>query len=269
MWKIIPINDSNGIVFDRFDAFYNIAKAMKGCHTFYLSKEDSMMYGINEEFFCIRYVPIQFDVLPIPASLVFKILSIDAGLVEKYKSFVFYPEAPWMMLPTINREQHKNLYNPIYNGIDWLLVDNQNNPVDFINLYSVDNDKQGTYGITVRNVIDKINQMKIAQMYLSEGTYFGDKQNDPLIQEIFANKASMGAKYMRLTGMNGKNYGFMIFKNLFNMNKSDNLTIVINDRLDNINLFQVTFITRKKKSPLPPDVLPIYTEFTTATFVNI
>lgn len=269
MWRIIPINISNGILFDRFDAIIKIARTMKGCHTFYLSKEDSKIYGCNEQFYCIHAIDIVQDILPIPASIVFKILCIDEAMVELYKSFIWYPEAPWMMLPTATVANHNVCYNPVFDTAQgkWVMLNHDGTTVDFLNLYGIDTD-MGVMGIHVDNIITMVNNMKALEPYLGERQFFGDKDKDPLIQEVFTNKASEGCRYMRLTGINGKNYGFMLFKNLFNMNKADNLTIIIRDRLDNPALYQATFITTKKKSPIP-DVLPQHIERTHVMFMNI
>lgn len=266
MWRVNPINPSNGIVFERFDAIYNIARTMKGCHVYYLCKEDGCLYGCNEDYFCIRVVTLNTDIVPIPSSLVFKLLTIDQKVVQHYRSFIFYPDNPWMMVPTDTLPYHGS-YKCLYSEECWEVYNQNNEKVDYIDLLGVDTN-EGVKGIYVNNIVEMVNSMKRLQLYLGESQFFGNQEQNPLIQEVFANKASEGCKYMRLTGINGKNYGFMLFKNLFNMNKADNLTIVIRDRLDNPTLYQATFITSKKKSPVP-DVLPQYLEKTYVMFLNI
>ena len=61
-----------------------------------------------------------------------------------------------------------------------------------------------------------------------------------IVQDVFANKASMGEKYLDLR-YNNMSFGFFLFKNLFSFNKNDLLTIEARKRVDNNKIFELKF----------------------------
>ena len=264
MWKQIPINPSRAVVFRRFDTICAIAKVMKGCHCYYLSAEDMRLYGANENYFNLHAIDLPAD-LVIPISMNFRLNTIDYGLLPIYKDFVLYLDHPWVMLPLATIDQHTS-YTMAYvdEDIGWTVLDKDGYKVDHLNLYGVNTDN----AITAQTVVQMVYRKKLIEPLLGEKQLFGDMEKSELIQTVMNTKASEGARYMSLTNMNGKRYGFMLFKNLFSLNKADQLTIIIRDRLDNPNLYEATFITSKKKSPIQ-DILPNYTEYVYTMFINI
>jgi hypothetical protein len=199
-------------------------------------------------------------------NLTFRLSTINQDIVNYHKDFIFYPEASWMMLPLSTITEHYK-YRPMYIGNSdraWIMVDEQGNEVDHINLYGVDT----TFAIGINILPNMVANRRAILPFLGEQQFFANKEKDELIQEVFANKTTQGTRYMRLTNINGKGYGFMLFKNLFSLNKNDTLTIIIRDRLDLPDVYQATFAVAKKKSPIP-QILPTYVEYTYAMLVNI
>lgn len=260
MWKLPPIKDSDYIVIDNFDIFYMIAKQMKGCHYYYICKEESRMYGCNEEGFALHAVDIP-ETYSIPQSIYFDILKLNETKIKQYSSFVLYRNYPWIVFPTATINEHQSYEFNIIKD-EWAVTKNLN-PVDYVILYNPEFEN-----ITVRRILNLVNAKFNIDHYLGELQLFGNQENNEAIRTVFDNKASSGRRYLRLTGISGKNYGMFIFKTLFSLNKTDNLTIVIRDRLDNPNLFQASFIVVKKKSPIPT-IIPFFRETTYAMFLNI
>ena len=66
-----------------------------------------------------------------------------------------------------------------------------------------------------------------------------------------------------------KFYGFFLFKNLFTLNLNDKLDIIVHDRTDYENLFDVKFIVTHKNNPVKYilDDMP-FVENTYAAFVK-
>lgn len=266
MWKLTQINPSRSIIYRRFDSICAIAKVMRGCHCYYLSAEDRRLYGCNETYFTIHAIDIPDDV-PIPASLLFR-LSTFADYYDTlsiYKDYVLYLDQPWMMLPLSTQADHLS-YQLVYlnDSLGWAVLDKDGYKIDYLNLYGVDTDS----AIPINTIRDMVFNKRMIEPFLGEKQFFGDMEKSELIQDVMATKASEGARYMSLTNMMGKRYGFMMFKNLFNLNKSDQLTIVIRDRLDIPELYEATFITTKKKSPIP-EVTANFCEQVYAMFINI
>lgn len=261
MWQYTQIRNSDEyIIYYNFDIFYTIARQIKGCHYYYISKEESRMYACNQEGFALHAVDIPVNI-EIPISIYFYLLDIDESIVKQYKHFVLYKNLPWVMFPLETLNDHKK-YNIEYTANGWNILDGLNNAY-CIKLFIPEMEM-----FTVRKILDIYNSKINSDFYLGELQFFGNQEKNPVIQDVFTNKASLGRRYLKLTNMNGKSYGMMIFKNLFNMNKSDNLTIVIRDRKDIANTFQASFITNKKKSPIP-NIIPFYSETTYAVFLNI
>ena len=266
MWQFNQINDINNyIIFNNFDLYIMIARQMRGCHYYYIDKDEYRIYGCDKEGFSLHAVDIPSNI-SIPASLYFNILELGPNepMIKEYKSFIMYKDFPWIIFPmeTINDHQY---YRFSYNGITWNITDIRDNSdkILFAKLFTPELEL-----LTVRKIFNILNTKRSIECYLGEMQLFGDVEKNPIITDIFTNKAANGRKYLRLTNINGKNYGMMIFKNLFNLNKTDTLTVAIRDRLDIPNTFQASFIVNKKKSPIPT-IIPFYYETTYATFLNI
>ena len=250
-------------VINNFDIICQICKQIRGCHYYYISKEDNMIYASHELLYALHSVDLPSN-LQIYKSFAFVRALVDENIANQYSSFIRYDDYPWLLFPTERRAEHMD-YNIVFDyTTETTTVTKDGSPVDFI---TIDNPR--TTMFTLNKLIEVVYLKNAAKMWLGEAQFFGDQEMNTVIKDIMNNKASaMGSKYLRLTSMTGKNYGMLVFKNLFNLNKADGLVICIRDRKDNPNIFQAEFITSKRKSPLP-SILPFYKETTYATFINI
>ena len=265
MWKPIQISPTETpLLFYDFDAPFMIAKCMKGCHQFYLSKKDRKMYGCNDEYFTIHSIDIP-DFIEITNSISFKFAKLDISLIGEYRDFVLYPSNPWMMLPLETRADHPS-YRIVYvdGTIGWTVVDSKGNEVPHLNLYGVDTEE----GPFLNSIYHMVMAKKSIEGLLGHRKVFFGYENDPNIRYVMDNKATEGTRYLNLKYLDGSHYGMFVFKNLFNLNKTDTLSISIRDRMDNPTLYEASFITTKKKSPIP-DVLPTFQETACGMFLNI
>ena len=255
------------IVYNNFDLIYQICKQIRGCHYYYISKEDGIIYACNELLYALHAVDIPSNLMEdivIPKSMPMELAFVNEAFAMQYSTFMMYKEYPWILLPTETRHEHMNyrIYFDYNTGSTTIM--NGDNTVDFISLYD-----PSRIVFNIQKLMDMVTDKHRAEYWLGESQFFGDQEKNPVIRMVMDNKASaIGNKYLRLTSINGKNYGMMVFKNLFNLNKADSLVICIRDRNDMANTFQAAFITTKKKSPIPT-IIPFYKETTYATFLNL
>lgn len=255
------------VVYNNFDTLFQICKQIRGCHYYYISKEDEVIYACNEMAYALHALDIPSNLnnnISIPKSLLFVLAAVDEQIAMQYSTFMQYMDFPWILLPTETRHEHME-YTIEWDFVnDTPIVTKNGNPVDYIRL---DNPSISTF--TSKKLLDIIDGYRYSRMWLGEAQFFGDQEKNPVIRTVMDNKASaIGNKYLRLESINGKHYGMMVFKNLFNLNKADNLVICIRDRLDIPSIFQAEFITTKKKSPIP-NLVPFFKETTYATFLNL
>lgn len=268
MWLSHPINPSSYKVVKRFDIIITIAKAMKGCHFYYVCAERHAIYGIPDEIHSIREMPLPLE-LEVPSSFIFRYDTVDADVVNKYIDFAILEDLQWAMVPLSMREEFKYIqpiWRPISDASLWGLVNTRlNEPIDFVDLYGPD----GRKSIMLPNVIDLVNGFLRSRQLVSEPikTYYAMHLNDT-IATVLANKVMMGESYVNLE-VDKRNYGFFMFKTLFPMNKDDSLDIKLRDRLDNPKIFEIQFIVNHKKNPFKYIYPGQFIESTYATFIHL
>ena len=224
------------------DQLMAIAKSIKNCHYYYADSKARLLYGVNETPAVIKYQQIPISI-SLPIDLKFKLSNIDLDIVNQYKNFVSM--TPDVFCPLLEDGSVQS-----------------NIGIDFRPLNS-------TEYLAMQTMMNTIYNFIAANERLSQiPSIFGNMESHPVVQDVISSKVTEGAKYIRLTGMNGKQYGFMIWRNLFSLSKGDTLTMKIFDRIEDGRLFQVLFVVNKKKSPIPT-IIPHYIEQTFGMYINI
>lgn len=233
----IPINPSQ-TNFTSLDQLMAMAKTMKGCEYFLADANSRVLYGVYGETI-IRWLRLPLNI-GLPMSLRFRLGNVDIDFINEHKDF-----------------------KPLNQDASVLSTIDDNVPsVSFI-------PPDRTNFLLMQKAMNAIYNFQSTSSSLTlVPSIFGNMEQDPVIQEVMSNKITEGSKYIQLTGMNGKRYGFMIWRSLFSLNKGDSLTIKIYDRIDDGRLFMVIFEVEKKKSPIPT-IIPHYIETTHSMCINL
>lgn len=275
MWLKTPINlfDITGEIsnfgyysnIDRFDIIVDMANSMKSCHLFRVDHLDRKLYGCGEEPYCLHSLPLP-PTINYNKSFSFRFDTLDLEMIKRYRNFVIPTSAEWCLIPTENIPYSES-YIQYYKDKVWIIVDkNTGQKADFIDLYGVDTDK----AIYIP-YIDKLvaNKKESDKRLFKIPSVFEHAEQYPQVQTVMSSKVSIGALYLSLTSpTTNKSYGMMIFKNLFNLNKNDQLDIIIQDRVDSPSIFQTTFLVKRKKNPIQYIMHP-YVEEISSLFVNM
>lgn len=268
MWLAHPINPSKFRVVRRFDLLVQVAKVMRGCHFYYVSEANHAIYGVSEEAYAVRelFLP---QSIPVSTSFIFRLDTVNLDIVSKYVDFAIFDDMPWALIPLVNRDEVDHYvpkFKPVTDIQLWTIKDIKTNmEVEFVDLYAPETKKE----VTLRPVMDLLNSFFASRQFLSDDhVYFPNMHENEIVQNVFRNKAAMGEKYLPLHS-GDKFYGFFLFKNLFILNLNDKLDIVIHDRMDYSNLFDVKFTVFHKNNPVKYilDDMP-FTENTYAAFVR-
>ena len=261
MWLNTPINPFNQYLIPRFDIIADMANSMKSCHIYYVSIEDGLLYGCNEEPYTIHTLPIPPQFIP-QKSFLFRYDTLNLEIVKRYRSFTLFECFPWALIPTENIPYSSDYIQWRKDG-EWFIIDKTTGQeIDFINLYGVDTDKE----VPVREILNKIQGLKHSMSMSINPTVFQNVNERPEVIEVATSKASIGTRFLDLyNDTTGKHYPIFIFRSLFNLNKNDKMDIVISDRLDNYNIFMAEFVIKRKKNPIQyifdPYVERIYSAF--------
>ena len=266
MWLAHPINPSNYRIVRRFDLLVQIAKIMRGCHFYYVSQENHAIYGVSEEAYAIRELLLP-ESIPVSTSFIFRLDTVNLDIVSKYVDFAIFDDMPWALIPLVYKDDISEYYpkfKPVSDLQLWTIMNKKTKEeVDFVDLYAPETKKE----IPLTPVMDLINSFFFSRRCLSqEHYYFPNMHENQIVQDVFRSKASMGEKYLTLRAED-KFYGFFLFKNLFVLNLNDKLDIVIHDRIDYPQLFDVKFVVLHKNNPLR-HLLDNFTENTYAAFVK-
>lgn len=246
MWQNTLISNSN-IIIPRFDILVDMANVMKSCHVYRVDANAGILYGCNEEPYCIHALKIPQEFVP-PISFSFRYDTINQEILKKYRNFALFESSPWALIPCENIP-YAHDYMQIMRDGQWIIIDKTTGQqVEFLDLYGVDTDKALPVPY-IANMLE--NRAKIVNRLDPVGSFFTDLQLQPAVQEVMSSKASIGRRYLMLEDtIKHKRYGFFVFKNLFNLNKDDKLNAIIRDRVDYPNLFEVEFILQRKKNPI-------------------
>lgn len=220
-----------------FDQLIAIAKTMKNCAYHFVDSRSRILYGIyNESIIRTMSIP---PTIELPIDLKFKISNIDIDIVNTFKDFIYNPLSGILTAPA---SDEVTIDLKPQNSFEYLMFQKVTNII-----------------YKYRTSIQTISPIP---------SIFGDMENYPVIQEVQNSKVTDGVKYLELTGMNGKKYGFVVYRGLFSLNKGDRLSIRIYDKIDDGRLFMVRFLVEKKKSPIPT-IIPHYIEQTDAMYINM
>lgn len=249
MWMAHQINPSNYGIVRRFDIVIAVAKIMRGCHFYYVSIEDKKIYGIPENAFAIREIPLP-NGIEATTSFMFRLDMIDADIVNRYVDFIIYKDIPWAMFPVIYKSDaiyYQPKFKPVNTSKLWTVINSYSQEeVVFVDLYGPD----GTKAILMENA-NALLQSYFATRNLvgKELKIFPHMERSQIVQQVFQSKASLGERYLPLK-YDGQSYGMYIFKNLFALNKTDRLDIMVRDRIDTPVQFDVTFRVTHDKNPV-------------------
>ena len=256
----------------QFDQIYALANCMKNCHYYLFSHQERKLYGCSKEGYVLNYIHLPAT-MPAEATFSFRFDLIDPKVLMKFHDFVLYPEAPYMLLPIATLAEHHN-YQVQFAGRSegWNVVDTVNNIfAPYVDLHGIDifegaNANKFRY---IDIISDLVRRKRTLDNVLGVPQVFYHMETNSVIEQVRANKAVAGALLLPLTDMNGKRYGMKIYKSLFPLNKGDDLTIAIRDLPnDPANRFEATFITARKKSPVPT-IEPHFVQSVSAFFINI
>lgn len=241
---------------------------MRGCHFYYVDAMSHAIYGMAEESAIIREVKLPSNI-EVNASFIFRIDTLDMDIVNTYIDFAMLDDIKWALFPLIKCDEFKD-YKPMFKPVTeyklWTVISSASRlEVEFLDLYGVDGVKE-TY---LRNTLELINGFFASRQMLSSiPIQFRNMDRSPIVREVFTSKASMGTKYLPLY-FDSKRYGIFLFKNLFTLNKNDNLTIIIRDRVDQPELFEACFSVVHEKNSIKFIINGDFIENTYATFVNV
>ena len=268
MWQENPIRNSKYSFVNRFDLIIAIAKVMRGNHFYYVSAENQAIYAVPEEPYAVREVLLPPD-LHQDTSFVFRLDMVDPELVNRHLNFVLFDDVPWALIPTINLEDASD-YAPFFRPVSdtklWTIVNTMNKAeVEHVDLYGPD----GSKSAMLPNVLSTFQSFFNTRHLISPETYiFPGMERSIVVQNVFANKASMGEKYLDLRYDN-MSFGFFLFKNLFSFNKNDLLTIEARRRVDSYRIFELKFTVTHDKNNIKYIIPGDFIESTYVTFASI
>ena len=247
MWQENPIRNSKYHYINRFDLIIAIAKVMRGNHFYYVSAENQALYAVPEEPYAIREVLLPPE-LHQDTSFLFRLDMVDPELVNRHLNFVLFDAVPWALIPSINLDDahdYAPFYRPVSDTKIWTIVNTLNKAeVEHVDLYGPD----GSKSAMLPNVMSTFQSFFNTRQYVSLDKYvFPNMERSIIVQDVFANKASMGEKYLDLR-YNNMSFGFFLFKNLFSFNKNDLLTIEARKRVDNNKIFELKFTVTHDKN---------------------
>lgn len=268
MWLSHPINPSKYKIVRRFDLIVAIAKVMRGCHFYYVSALTHCLYGIAEENTMIREVPLPLN-MEVNTSFIFRLDTIDKDILSTYVDFALLDDMPWALFPLIKYEEfgdYQPLFKPVTEYKVWTVINSRSRlEVEFLDLYGVD----GVKSVNLRSAQSLVDGFLSTRGLVSDRQYvFPHMERHLTVQSVFTSKASMGEQYLQLQ-YDDRKYGFFLFKNLFTLNKNDDLTIFVRDRVDLPNLFEVQFIVKHDKNPIKFVIDGDFIESTYATFIKL
>lgn len=268
MWLSHPINPSKYQIVRRFDLIVAIAKVMRGCHFYYVSALTHCLYGITEESTTIREVRLPINI-EVTTSFLFRLDTIDKDILSTYVDFALLDDMPWALFPLIKYEEFED-YQPLFKPVTeykvWTVINKRSRlEVEFLDLYGID----GVKSVNLRAVQRLVSDFYDSRFKLSyEQLEFHHMERHPIVQNVFSSKAAMGERYLHLQ-YDDRKFGIYLFKNLFTFNKNDGLTLLIRERTDYPNLFEVKFVVKHDKNPIKFVIDGDFVESTYATFVKL
>ena len=244
---------------------------MKGCHFYYVSPERRAIYGVSEEAFSIRELLVPPEV-ELTYPFLFRYDTVNADIMNKYIDFMLLDDIPWALIPIIYYDDFNIApkWMPLNEASLWSLEDTRSESggrIDFIDLYGPEGRKSTMLPNVMSMITGFLNSRNNCVVSNVVKTFY-NMQQDPAVASVLANKVSMGEKYISLN-VNGRSYGFFMFKSLFPMNKDDTLDIRVRDRLDNRNLFELEFYVKHKKNTLKYVLPDQFNESTYSTFIHL
>ena len=258
MWQSARINAFNineqSWPVPRFDLIIAMSRCMKGCHYFAIDPQDRVLYGCPQEGYVLHSLPLPDGMsYPFPVSFRMDIIyDLYLDTVMRHKNFLFNTDIPYALFP---HQDTNGDYFSSYLGPDagWQVVAQNGQPIEYVNLYGPDITAGPHAGkfINIGMIRSMADNMKMNRQLLGPPTYIDSIESNPAVQEVFNSKASFGSRFIPFTTIDGRVYGITVYKSLFTMNKADKVTLEIRDSLENPQLFNATFITHKKKSPIP------------------
>lgn len=252
MLELSQISPSDPITIGRFDIILAMANTMKSCHVFCAS-DNGFLYGAPEEGYALYVLPIPREYIP-SRSFIFRVDSFDKDKVEQIQmiqNFVLYPDMQTLIFPA------NVMIMP--GGREKALAD-----MNYFILYEDHSEK----AIPFPTLFNLIGGMADIQKLLGPSTVFSHVEIEEAVATVVANKISEGRRLLVLTTPEGKRYEMYVFKNLFNLNKGDQLDIAVRDRLDNYRLFQADFTVTKKTNPLK-GILDRYTIHVYTQYIHL
>ena len=268
MWLSNQINLSKYHIIQRFDLIVAIAKVMRGNHFFYVSSENSAIYGIPEEPYAIREIKIPQSLNP-PVSFIFRLDTLNAESISEYINFALFDDIPWALIPATNADNMYNctpIFRPSTSNRLWTIIDKMSKQeIDYIDLYCPDSDKSAPLPL----VMQTLNDFFSSRNCLSPIPYiFPNMERNILVQTVFSSKAVYGEKYLDLS-YDDIHYGIFLFKNLFVFNKNDKLSIEIRNRIDRPGTFEAKFTVTHDKNNIKYIIDGKLVECTYCTFIQI
>lgn len=228
-----------------FDYIVAVANAMKSCHIFRAS-HDGYLYGTPEEGYSLHRVVLLPQFVP-PVDVLFRLDSIDRDIVEKHKNFLYFPNSiDWVMIPEQLFQYAENYHQELVDNI-WYVVNEYGVPdPEVIELYKPESDK----AVFIPALDKAITGFYSVMNGLTEPpiTLTG-LESDPIVQAVATTKVSQGRRFLYVP-TEKQYYGMHIFRNLFNLNKGDGLSLVIHQRRDRWNLFIAEYLVARKTNPI-------------------
>ena len=268
MWLANQINPFKYSYVNRFDLIVAIAKAMRGNHFFYISAETGSLYAVPEEPYAIREVILPQE-LRTDVSFVFRIDTLDPDILERHINFVIFHDMPWALIPATQVDKaidYSPFFKPVSDTRVWTILNTMTrSEVEFLDLYGPD----GKKSTLLPKAMDVFRNFFSSRSLISQQGYvFPSMERSTILQDAFANKATMGEQFLSLQYDN-KDFSIFLFKNLFSFNKNDKVWIEGRDRIDNPNLFELKITVTHDKNPIKYIIPGDFVENTYCSFFRL
>ena len=235
--EMIPVSD--------FHYIYDMARCSK-CQTFIVLRETNSLYGFIDDCCSIHQMYIPF---PVNTDLVFGIDIYLKEIVNRFSSYFIPSKFDWVLLPDYYWEMYAG--DDLYSEYDayqehYIIKDKTTKqPIEQIHMYkAIPNNDMMLHHMTTQ-LDGFLNRCKT----LLPPITFSSLKDNPIIRNVYDNKASMGRNLLHLKN-DQADVALYIYKSLFTLNKADDLDIDIRFDSYERSTFMATFKPKRKKNPM-------------------